>query len=280
MLRKFRGWRAIRLSRWIDPCSSCFARIAAQRQWNQRARLTEGVQQGLMDTLERMDESGHDIDVPVWRTCAAYREWTRHGCPCKKVIDSFWTRGLRCPPVLRRKTIAVLSGAMACSAFLSACSQPAAVSATGKAGTTEPASAEGSVTSETRAVLQAWRAAEMAFHDAAETSDPSLPALSSTMVDPQLSRARQFLGQMRQAGDVATGPTGLGDPKVVSIVGGRAVVVSCIDDRAVEVDEHSGHPIPGVLGEVAHEEVTSQEALTGSGWRLADQSVAVGACGK
>jgi hypothetical protein len=169
---------------------------------------------------------------------------------------------------------------MACSAFLSACSQPAAVSATGKAGTTEPASAEGSVTSETRAVLQAWRAAEMAFHDAAETSDPSLPALSSTMVDPQLSRARQFLGQMRQAGDVATGPTGLGDPKVVSIVGGRAVVVSCIDDRAVEVDEHSGHPIPGVLGEVAHEEVTSQEALTGSGWRLADQSVAVGACGK
>ena len=129
------------------------------------------------------------------------------------------------------------------------------------------------------AVLRAWRAAEVAFHDAAESSNPDFPALSSTMIDPQLARARAFLAEMRQSGNVAVGRTDLGDPTVVSIVGVRAVVVSCIHGGEIEVDGTTRRPVAGVLGEATFEEVTSQELLTSSGWRLADQSVAVGGCG-
>ena len=129
------------------------------------------------------------------------------------------------------------------------------------------------------AVLRAWRAAEVAFHDAAESSNPDFPALSSTMVDPQLARAKAFLAEMGRSGNVAVGQTDLGDPTVVSIVGTRAVVVSCIHGGEIEVDRRTRRPVPGVLGEATFEEVTSQELLTPSGWRLADQSVAVGGCG-
>ncbi len=129
-------------------------------------------------------------------------------------------------------------------------------------------------------VVRAWRAAEVAFHDAAESSNPDFPALSSTMVDPQLARAKAFLAEMRQSGNVAVGQTDLGVPTVVSIVGARAVVVSCIHDEAIERNRVTGRPVAGVLGQVSDEQVTSQEVLKPAGWRLADQSVAVGACGR
>lgn len=172
----------------------------------------------------------------------------------------------------------IAGGTFLCGAVVAACSHSAVTRDQTKAAgsTTSPLPQAGTANS---AVLQAWRAAEVAFHDAAESSDPDFPALSSTMIDPQLARARAFLAEMQRSGNVAVGQTDLGDPTVVSIVGSRAVVVSCMHGGEVEIDRQTRLPVTGVLGEATFEEVTSQELLTGHGWRLADQSIAVGGCG-
>ncbi len=172
------------------------------------------------------------------------------------------------------------SGTFLCGALVCACGNAVVARHQLKPeASTAPSAPQASQIQTDSPVVRAWRAAEVAFHDAAESSNPDFPALSSTMVDPQLARAKAFLAEMRQSGDVAVGQTDLGVPTVVSIVGARAVVVSCIHGGEIEVDRTTRRPVSGVLGEATFEEVTSQELLTSSGWRLADQSVAVGACG-
>ncbi len=171
-------------------------------------------------------------------------------------------------------------GTILCGALVCACGNAAVGRDQLKQGASPASSTpQASQTQTGSAVLRAWRAAEVAFHDAAESSNPDFPGLASTMIDPQLARARAFLAEMQRSGNVAVGQTDLGDPTVVSIVGARAVVVSCIHGGEVEVDRTTGRPVAGVLGEATFEEVTSQEMLTSHGWRLADQSVAVGGCG-
>lgn len=198
---------------------------------------------------------------------------------CKEVIDARKTAALASDAVPWRKAIVTMSGALLLGVLGSACSHSAQGVGRVRVSSQPAPGTSGERASVNAAVLRSWRAAELAFHDAAETSDPEFPALSSTMVDPQLARARMFLAEMEKAGDVATGPTSLGNPQVVSVVGTRAVVVSCTHDGEVEIDSRTRQPVPGVLGQVTEEEVTSGETLTKNGWRVADQSVVVGACG-
>ena len=210
-----------------------------------------------------------------------------HRCPTAgqnarihRGIDACGGPALRCAAVSWRSAIRIAGGTILCGALVCACGNAVVARHELKPGVpTASSTTQLTETLTDTAVLRAWRAAEVAFHDAAESSNPDFPALSSTMVDPQLARARAFLAEMRQSGNVAVGRTDLGDPTVVSIVGVRAVVVSCIHGGEIEVDGTTRRPVAGVLGEATFEEVTSQELLTSSGWRLADQSVAVGGCG-
>ncbi len=127
-------------------------------------------------------------------------------------------------------------------------------------------------------MVAAWEAAQVAFHDAALTADPSFPALAATMVDPQLGGAESALRGMRARGEVARGPDFYGSPRVSTVTATGATVVSCVHGEEIVIFPRNGRPVPGVLGQPDYELVTSTMVPTSSGWKVADQTVRVGAC--
>ncbi|MGO8871612.1 MAG: hypothetical protein ACLQPH_09465 [Acidimicrobiales bacterium] len=128
-------------------------------------------------------------------------------------------------------------------------------------------------------VASAWESAESAFESAARTAAPQDPGLAATTVPPLLGISRSLLSQMHSAGEVATGPIHLGPPHV-TVAGERlAVVTACAHDAEIVVTSVTGRPVPGSLGEVENERFTSTMELTGSGWKLAAQTVEPNPCG-
>ena len=122
-------------------------------------------------------------------------------------------------------------------------------------------------------VASAWKAAELAFQNAALTADPDEPDLAATTSDPQLTVTRNLLAGWQASGDVATGQTRFG-PVNVSVLGtGKASVVSCIYDAEIIVSRKTGQPLPGMLGEKLYARIESTMVLTSSGWKLATQTV-------
>ncbi len=142
---------------------------------------------------------------------------------------------------------------------------------------TVPGTASGS-TGATGQIASAWLAAQVAFHDAALTADPSAPGLAATMVPPQLPGAQSALAAMRSHGELARGPDYYGTPRVSGVTGTTATVVSCIHDEELVYYAATGQPVPGVLGQPDYELVTSTMARTPTGWKVSDQRVQVGAC--
>ncbi len=127
-------------------------------------------------------------------------------------------------------------------------------------------------------ILSAWLAAEQAFDTAALTADPSEPDMAATTVPPQLTWARSFLGELRAEDEIAQGTVDYGVPRVVSLGEQQARVRSCVHDAEIVVSASSGQPVPGDLGQVDFELITSTMALADSGWKLSSQQVVDGRC--
>jgi hypothetical protein len=165
-----------------------------------------------------------------------------------------------------RRMPAVL-GLSACSLCLVAC---------GGSGASTSTTASTSPT--TAAIVKAWLAAQKAFHDAALTSDANSPELTAAMVAPQLDRARTNLATFASRGYRAQGVTHYGTQMVRSRSRSRALVVSCAVDDEIEVAANTGRPVSGVLGRPSDELISSVMRKTSRGWKLADQTIAVGGC--
>jgi hypothetical protein len=130
----------------------------------------------------------------------------------------------------------------------------------------------------TKAIATAWLAAQRAFHNAALTSDANSPELADAMISPQLDRARTNLATFASRGYRARGVTHYGNEVVRSQSPDRASVVSCAVDDEIEFEADTGKPVSGVLGKPSHELISSVMRKTSTGWKLADQTIAVGGC--
>jgi hypothetical protein len=196
-------------------------------------------------------------------------------------MKSEWQRtGDRNRPGVRMSSL-MIAAAM-CSATVAGCGGASAspVSPTHQRKSSDLGSA-GAATTLSRSdqvIISAWLAAEKAFHDAALTSDPNAPELAATMIAPQLEGARRSLQELRAYGDIAKGRTDYGSPAIVRSDTGGAVVVSCIHGAEIEVNAKTGQPVPGELGQVDFNLVTSTMANTPDGWKLANQTVGSGQC--
>lgn len=128
-------------------------------------------------------------------------------------------------------------------------------------------------------IIQGWQAAEEAFYTAAYTNDAAAPALAATMVDPQLTQARQFLFSAKQDGYMGKGTFSLGRPVVLGVAGSSAKVSSCVFDGVIEIDSKTGKPAPPPFGVAQHalEQATMVEVAPGV-WKESQVSVSEGSC--
>jgi len=131
------------------------------------------------------------------------------------------------------------------------------------------------------AVIDAWRAAQSAFYQA-EANPRGLfsPALDQTMVNPELLLVKRNLAGNEHAGMVGEGPWDLGTPRVVQLglseaAPTSAVVVSCIHDSQVLVNQKTGQKASGLLGETGWIGARSTMTLSGGGWKLSQQSATI-----
>lgn len=176
--------------------------------------------------------------------------------------------------------------ALGCSLVLTACSAGNRPSAQLQLHQTRVAHARvpsapngaGLVRQTSEQVAAAWMAAERSFETAALTADPAEPALGATTVSPLLETTVALLQRMRAAGEIARGPTVLGPADVLVTSARLATVTACGHDAEIVVSARTGQPVPGMPGQVDYVYFTSTMELTGSGWKLAAQSVGVGAC--
>lgn len=122
-------------------------------------------------------------------------------------------------------------------------------------------------------VVEAWNSAQEAFETASWTADPWSPALSATTTYPALGELRGILIQMHESGQIARGPVSFGSPSVQMEGSRRAVVRSCLNDGEVVITQSTGDPVPGPMGEVEFEAITSVMQWTAAGWVLTNQSV-------
>jgi len=188
--------------------------------------------------------------------------------------------------VLRSLALVAISGALVAACASSSTAGRSAVttvrSTTTTSSTSVTAAATGAGDSGTTKkyieVTDAWNAAQMAFHDAALTSDADYPALVATTVNPQLNRIQELFRRELAEGYVAKGPSIFGPARTTPLGSNQATVVSCLHGEEIEINSRTGEPAPGVLGEADYELVTSLMVLTSSGWKLSDQSVVVGGC--
>ena len=175
-----------------------------------------------------------------------------------------------------------------CSLLLAGCGRSAIQASAGRhrqvarppAGT--PVSAPGTqLTFQPKVVNQVvsgWLAAESAFADAARTSDPYAPELAATTIDPQLAWSRSLLERMGASGEIATGQSNYGTPRVVALHGNRATVRTCARDAEITVFAATGKPAPGIPGRVDFELFISTMEQTEGGWKLLTQKVGTGQC--
>ena len=213
------------------------------------------------------------INREIWRSTLARNATHLYGPLPMRTVCS------RHGKVRRRSTAvwSLLVGGAVCSLVVTSCgSTPPAMA---KATPTTVATSTSTTTAEDGQVIAAWFAAERAFHVAAETSDPNSPGLEATMVSPILDRVRSSLSQFRGAGDVAHGPVDFGDPQITASGSSGVEVVSCVDDREIETNASTGKPLPGIVGTASVETMSSLMQPTPTGWKLADQHIALGKCG-
>jgi hypothetical protein len=127
-------------------------------------------------------------------------------------------------------------------------------------------------------VVSAWVAAESAFADAARTANRNAPELAATTINPQLAWSRALLERMSASGEIATGQSHYGTPRVIALVGHQATVRTCAWDEEITIFAASGRPAPGIPGQVDFELFTSTMEQTAAGWKLLSQIVGTGQC--
>ena len=147
-----------------------------------------------------------------------------------------------------------------------------------KAGTKTTDSAPTTTTSPAAtAVLQAYRAGWAAFEHALADANPEDPALTATMVDPQLQQVKANLLADQRQGMVGRGTTTL-HPKISALSATSATVVDCAYSTAELVYQATGKPVPPVTPP-ENDGVTSTLVLSAGTWKVAKQIVTDGKCG-
>jgi hypothetical protein len=132
-------------------------------------------------------------------------------------------------------------------------------------------------------ILSQWRSAEEASVAAAK--DPGNQALVTLLadyfVDPALSFQRTEDAAYARDGLTNVGDIDNGTPRVESLTGSQAVVVSCTVNRLALVNKATGKGVPGVAGNPAPMQngVRSTMVLTPSGlWKLSSSALQEGSC--
>jgi hypothetical protein len=130
-----------------------------------------------------------------------------------------------------------------------------------------------------REIIKAWRAAENAFYRAGAQEEGADAALTSTMVDPELTLVRKNLATDKREGLIGRGRWNLGSPRVINVEPPEspraAIVESCIDDTAILINRQTGLPVSGIDGMPDWIGATSTMVLTTSGWKLSQQSAVI-----
>ena len=126
------------------------------------------------------------------------------------------------------------------------------------------------------AVLQAYRAGWVAYDQALATANAYDPSLAATMVDPLLQKVRANLLGDRNDGIVGRGNVEL-HPKITSLTSTTATVVDCTYSSSELVYATTGKPVPPVTPP-ENDGVRSILVLSGSTWKVSQQSVTEGQC--
>ena len=142
--------------------------------------------------------------------------------------------------------------------------------------TSHPAATTTTVPAAAAAVLKAYRASSAAFEQALATANAADPALTVTMIDPQLQSVKANLLADQRQGIVGRGAVTL-HPKLVAISGSTATVVDCVYSTSELVYEATGKPVPPVTPP-ENDGVRATLDLTGGAWKLAKQTVTEGSC--
>ena len=178
---------------------------------------------------------------------------------------------------------ASIATALSLSLVLSACaSTPSgAPSTTGTkapiASTSIPATTTTTTLVPTSAtVLNAYRAGWVAYDQALATANAYDPSLAATMVDPLLQKVRANLLGDRNDGIVGRGNVEL-HPKITSLTSTTATVVDCTYSSSELVYATTGKPVPPVTPP-ENDGVRSILVLSGSRWKVSQQSVTEGQC--
>ena len=164
---------------------------------------------------------------------------------------------------------------------LSGCGGGATIGASGPSATTRGHSTASTSTSssggrEAAAVLAAYRAASTAFQQALATANPQDPALTTTMVNPQLQGVKANLLADQRQGIVGRGTVTL-HPKLVGVSATTATVVDCVYSFSMLVYEVTGKPVPPIT-RPEHDGIRATLAFVDGSWRLAKQTVTEGKC--
>ena len=175
----------------------------------------------------------------------------------------------------------LLAVGVSLSVLLSACgaAHPSAGSRSGAKATTSSVSTTpptSSTSTDTAAVLAAYRAGWKAFEQALATANPADPALTATMVEPQLQSVKANLLADQGRGMVGRGTTTL-HPKVVSISATTATVVDCTYSTAELVYAKTGKPVPPITPP-ENDGVRSTLVLVSGTWKVYKQAVTDGSC--
>ena len=126
------------------------------------------------------------------------------------------------------------------------------------------------------AVLQAYRAGWVAYDQALATANAYDPSLEATMVDPLLKKVRANLLGDRNDGIIGRGNVEL-HPKITSLTSTTATVVDCTYSSSELVYATTGKPVPPVTPP-ENDGVRSILVLSGSTWKVSQQSVTEGQC--
>lgn len=131
--------------------------------------------------------------------------------------------------------------------------------------------------SQTTAVLAAYRAGWYVFEQAVDHADPTLPALAQTMTGAQLASVRRILVADKTDGIVGRGTVAL-HPKVVYVHGKQALVLDCAFDSSELVYAATGKPVPPVTPPEKVAVRSHLSEVSPGMWKVADQHTTGGTC--
>jgi hypothetical protein len=179
------------------------------------------------------------------------------------------------------------AGALVVSLLVAACTSSSAKTAgPHKTATTSSSTTVASASTTTVAELQTaivgqWRLAQETL--AALQRDPTAGGqnllLADYVTEPLLSYSRRQFAARARDGLADIGSIDFGAPRVTSVTGSQAIVVSCINDGLALIVKATGKPFPGTNPNPQLEGTTSTMVQSPSGvWKLSDSLKKVGSC--